>query len=65
MRRLITVVIIGLGIAIALYRLVRKENRSVQHKIAAPMPATMSNALTKPGLYQFGIQVLIARLFAD
>lgn len=65
MRRLITVVIIGLGIAIALYRLVKRENLSVQKSIAAPAPETALRSWVEPGVCSFGIQVLIARFFVD
>lgn len=65
MRRLIAVVIIGLGIAIALYHLVKKENTSVQKNMVAPVHESASHSWIEPGVCSFGIQVLIARLFVD
>jgi hypothetical protein len=65
MRRLIAMVIIGLGIAIALYRLVKKENPSVQKSITAPVHESVPRSWIEPGVCSFGIQVLIAGLFVD
>jgi hypothetical protein len=62
---MIAMVIIGLGIAIVLYRLVKKENKSVQQNIAAPAQKNVPRSWMEPGLCSFGIQVLIARLFVD
>ena len=64
MRRLI-VVIIGLGLTIVLYCLVKKENRSVQKQITVPVHKSAPHSWIEPGVCSFGIQVLIARLFVD
>jgi hypothetical protein len=50
MRRLIAVVIIGIGIAIALYHLVKKENSSVQHDTDILIPGNCARRFDYSGM---------------